>query len=263
MRSRRAGLLCLDCCGDVPRPELVLTRRCRATSPRGQNHPQASRSGRRRPDPAAWGRPSAPHSVRASHLLPRMCAQHVSIVISCHLTDERQPALLTETLASVAMQSRRDYEVVLLDDGSPLCVEDVVQGDGRTVIVRQENAGPALARNAGIARSRGAYLIFLDADDHLLPPAIAAGLGAFGAHPEAGFVVGPREEITFDGRPVTWTVPPPPVETRLYLSLLGFDRYIIPPSSAMFRCQVVDEIGGFRDAPVRHGTVSACFAASV
>jgi glycosyltransferase involved in cell wall biosynthesis len=176
-----------------------------------------------------------------------MPAPLVSVVIPCYLTDGCQAALLKETLASVAAQTCTDYEVVLVDDGSPLRVEDVVEPDGRTAVVRQENAGPAVARNAGIARSSGNYLIFLDGDDYLLPPAIHAGLDAFEAHPEAGFVVGPREEMTFDGRPVSWMVPPPPVQTRLYLSLLSFEWYIIPPSSAMFRRQVVDEIGGFQD----------------
>jgi hypothetical protein len=59
--------------------------------------------------------------------------------------------------------------------------------------------------------------------------------------------VGPREEMTFEGKPVTWHVPPPPAETDIYLPLLRFDWYIIPPSAAMFRRETVDAVGGFRD----------------
>src|SRR4051794_30209791 len=103
----------------------------------------------------------------------------VSVVIPCHLTTPRQAAFLTEALASVAMQTCPDYEVVLVDDGSPVPAEEVVRTDNHIAIVRQPNAGPAAARNTGIGRSRGAYLIFLDADDLLLPPAIASGLAAF------------------------------------------------------------------------------------
>jgi glycosyltransferase involved in cell wall biosynthesis len=113
--------------------------------------------------------------------------------------------------------------------------------------VHQDNAGPAVARNTGIARSRGRYLVFLDADDHLLPCALAAGLDALERHPEAGVAVGPREEMTFEGELVPWQVAPPPPQVNIYLPLLRFDWYIIPPSSVMFRREVVEAVGGFRD----------------
>jgi hypothetical protein len=53
--------------------------------------------------------------------------------------------------------------------------------------------------------------------------------------------------MTFDGGPVPWPVPVPPPQTDIYLPLLGFEWFIIPPSSAMFRREVVDAVGGFRD----------------
>jgi glycosyltransferase involved in cell wall biosynthesis len=171
----------------------------------------------------------------------------VSIVMPCHLGSEAQAALLDETLRTVGAQTCSDYEVVLIDDGSPVPVAPVADAHPRTRTVRQDNAGPALARNAGIALSRGRYFVFLDADDHLLPDALDAGIRALEANPEAGFAVGPREEMSFEGEPVPWEVPPPPRQTNLYLPLLRFDWYIIPPSSVMFRRDVVEAVGGFRD----------------
>ena len=171
----------------------------------------------------------------------------VSIVIPAYVAAPRQADLLAETLDTVAAQTCHDYETVVVDDGSPLPVDRVAAGRFRTVVLRQPNGGSAQARNTGIAASQGRYLIFLDADDHLLPPAIEAGLANFAAHPECGYVIGGREEMTYEGDPVSWTVPSMPEETRLYEILLGFHWYIIPPSSVMFRREVVDTVGGFRD----------------
>src|SRR4051812_6580858 len=171
----------------------------------------------------------------------------VSIIIPAYVATPHQRELLDETLDTLGSQSCRDFETVIVDDGSPLPIEHIAAARPRTTVLRQQNGGSAQARNTGIAASRGSYLIFLDADDHLLPTAIEAGLAAFNQHPECGFVVGGREEMTYEGDPVPWSVPAMPSESRLYQVLLGFDWYIIPPSSAMFRREVVDAVGGFRD----------------
>jgi glycosyltransferase involved in cell wall biosynthesis len=170
----------------------------------------------------------------------------VSIVIPAYVATPHQAELLDETLDTVLAQSCRDWETIVVDDGSPLPVERIAARP-RTTVLRQPNGGSARARNTGIAASGGQYLIFLDADDHLLPSAIEAGIAAFRDHPECGFVVGGREEMTYEGKPVPWSVPQMPREGRLYEILLGFDWYIIPPSSTMFRREVVDAAGGFRD----------------
>jgi glycosyltransferase involved in cell wall biosynthesis len=171
----------------------------------------------------------------------------VSIVIPCYVHVRKQAELLDETLATVAAQTCRDYEVIVVDDGSPLDVEPIVRRYDRAAVTRRGNAGSAIARNTGIEASRGQYLVFLDADDHLLPQALEAGLAAFDAHPECGFVIGRREEMTYEGHPVSWGIATMPRAQWLYNILLGFEWYIIPPSSAMFRRSVVDDVRGFRD----------------
>jgi glycosyltransferase involved in cell wall biosynthesis len=171
----------------------------------------------------------------------------VSIVMPCYLSTSTHVRLLDETLQSVSCQTCQDYEVVLVDDGSPIPVRTVAEAYARTTTIHQDNAGSAVARNTGIARSRGRYVVFLDADDHLLPSALASGLNALAGCPDAGFAVGPHEEMTFEGEPVSWGISPPPQETHIYLPLLRFDWYIIPPSSAMFRREVLDAVGGFRN----------------
>ncbi len=170
-----------------------------------------------------------------------------SVIVPAFVTSQQQAELLSETLATIDAQSCRDYEVLVVDDGSPLDVEAVAKRHPRTTVLRQANAGVAVARNAGIAASRGQCLVFLDADDHLLPGALEDGLRELKQHPGAGFAVGAREEMTYEGGPVPWDVAAPPDQTSLYQPLLAFDWHIIPPSSVMFRRGVVDVIGGFRD----------------
>ena len=151
-------------------------------------------------------------------------------------------------MRTVDAQTVDDYELIVVDDGSSVDVGAIVEMHRHASTIRQANAGPAAARNAGIARSRGDALVFLDADDHLLPRCLATGLGVLAAQPDCGFTVGAHEEMTFEGDAVPWGVAPPPEgKGRIYLPLLAFDWYIIPPSSAMFRRAVLDAIGGFRD----------------
>jgi glycosyltransferase involved in cell wall biosynthesis len=171
----------------------------------------------------------------------------VSIIVPAYVSTAAQAALLDETLRTASAQTCRDYEIVVVDDGSPIDVRAITAAHPAIVTVRQPNGGSARARNTGLSKSRGRYIVFLDADDHLLPHALDAGLRAFAEHPECGFVVGRREEMTYEGAPVAWGIPGLPHESRLYAILLGFDWYIIPPSSAMFRRDVVEDVGGFRD----------------
>jgi glycosyltransferase involved in cell wall biosynthesis len=173
----------------------------------------------------------------------------VSIVIPCFARTPRDLALLDETLGTVDAQTCRDYEVLIVDDGSPLGaeMEAAAAQHPATRVLHRANGGSAAARNTGIAGSRGRFFVFLDGDDHLRPPALEAGLRAFAEHPECGFVLGPREEMTYEGAPVPWGMPAMPPATDLYITLLGFDWYIIPPSSGMFRREAVERVGGFRD----------------
>lgn len=179
--------------------------------------------------------------------MPNGRAPLVSIILPCYLGAPHQEQLLMETLQTVAEQTYSHFEAILVDDGSPIAALAAASRFAFVRTLRQANAGSAVARNTGIAASRGEYLVFLDADDYLLPPALDAGVAALEAHPECGFAVGRREEMSYDGSPVPWGVASVPRETSLYKILLGFDWYIIPPSSAIFRREAVEAVGGFRD----------------
>lgn len=91
----------------------------------------------------------------------------VSVVIPAH----NAARFLAETLASVSAQSFGDWEIVVVDDGSRDATWSILESAGpRVRPLRNETAlGPAAARNTALAHARGELVVFLDADDLLLP----------------------------------------------------------------------------------------------
>ena len=76
---------------------------------------------------------------------------------------------LRPALDSVVHQTLTDIELICVDDGSTdnslSIIKEYQQTDERIRILTENNAGPSIARNKGMARARGEYVIFLDADD--------------------------------------------------------------------------------------------------
>lgn len=80
-------------------------------------------------------------------------------------------AYLEECLGSVAAQSYKDWEAIIVDDGSTdgsaVLAETWTRKDERFHLLKQENQGQSAARNVAMRIAQGEYLLFLDADDWL------------------------------------------------------------------------------------------------
>ena len=79
-------------------------------------------------------------------------------------------------LQSIAEQTYRDFEAILVDDGSTdgsgtVC-DEFCRNDSRFRVIHQENAGLGFARNTGLDNARGAYILFVDSDDSLVPETV-------------------------------------------------------------------------------------------
>lgn len=90
-----------------------------------------------------------------------------SIVIPIYNADE----YLSECLESITAQSRNNYELLLINDGSTdntlSIITEFAKKRKNVKIINQTNAGVSAARNTGIRNATGKYLLFVDADDHL------------------------------------------------------------------------------------------------
>ena len=169
----------------------------------------------------------------------------VSVVIPCY----NQAHFLSEAIESVLCQTYKDFEVIVVDDGSEDDTQEVASKysakDPRVRLIRQENRGLAGARNRGLSESRGEYVVFLDSDDRLLEEALEVGVRELEAHPKCAFVSGQFRAIAADGSHF-WRPYDPPVERDGYSMLLQYCFGM--PAVVMYRRWVFAEVGGFDDS---------------
>jgi glycosyltransferase involved in cell wall biosynthesis len=94
-------------------------------------------------------------------------------------------------LASVLKQTLKPFEVIVVDDGSPVPLPNIEEQYDQTVkLYRKKNGGAASARNFGIDHARGDFIAFLDADDYWEPEKLERQLAVHLEFPEVGFSFG-------------------------------------------------------------------------
>ena len=90
-----------------------------------------------------------------------------SVIIPCY----NQAHYLTDSVQSILAQSYKQWELIIVNDGSAdntgLIADEFAECDERISVIHQANAGLAMARNNGYAKSAGTFILFLDADDKL------------------------------------------------------------------------------------------------
>ncbi len=114
----------------------------------------------------------------------------VSVIIPCY----NHAQYLSEALESV-MKQQVETEIIVVDDGSQDNPSSVTERYPSVRYIYQSNAGLSAARNTGIRHSTGDKLVFLDADDWLLPEALISNIRSLDAHPHAAFTSGAYELI--------------------------------------------------------------------
>jgi glycosyltransferase involved in cell wall biosynthesis len=192
----------------------------------------------------------------------------VAVVIPCY----NQAHFLNDSIESVLAQAYPNVEIVVVDDGSADDTAKVSATYPQVRYIHQNNQGLAVARNTGLHLSTSEFLVFLDADDRLLPDALTSGVICLSAHPECAFVSGLYHFIDTDGSILpTWrekreinghsfvsgqyerigadgsildTWPQPRVASDHYAVLLQ-RNYIAMHATVMYRRDMLKKVGGF------------------
>jgi len=161
----------------------------------------------------------------------------VSVIIPAY----NQGRYLGGAIESALSQTYRNYEILVIDDGSTddtCAVAD--QFGGRLRYIRQDNQGLAAARNTGICNAAGQYIALLDSDDEWLPTYLDTMIDLAGVSPEAAVFYCRARCMDANGIELRQVLGSP-IEPRqsIYQTLLRYD-FLIPSTVFMLRSAAIE-----------------------
>ena len=163
----------------------------------------------------------------------------VSVVIPCY----NQGAFIDETINSVLAQTWQDFEIIVVNDGStdPFTANHLQQLNfPKTRVLHTDNQGLASARNNGIRKAQGEYILPLDADDRIGPTYLEQAMHLLDKDPELGIVY--CQARLFGDVATDWLLP------EFSLQRILLDNIIF--CTAFFRRSDWEAVGGFDPAMV-------------
>ncbi len=125
------------------------------------------------------------------------------------MTDRPKVSIITPTynrshtirnaIDSVLAQDYEKWEMIIVDDGSTDSTREVIgtYDDERIIYLTKGNEGPSKARNYGISKARGIWIMYLDSDDRLLPNCVGIMMQYADNNPDAVFAI-PRSTRTLE-----------------------------------------------------------------
>ncbi len=170
----------------------------------------------------------------------------VSVVIPTY----NRVALIRDALESVFAQTYRDFEVVVVDDGSTDNTRDVLSAYGEQIcVVSQTNQGEASARNAGIREARGDFVAFLNSDDLWISTKLERQMSLLDANPDLVWAYSDAESFDGDtGRSLYLFSQLVRLNQGKVLSHLFINNFIASPTP-IIRRDVFSQVGDFWHSP--------------
>jgi glycosyltransferase involved in cell wall biosynthesis len=150
---------------------------------------------------------------------------------------------LPESIPSALSQTFRDFELLIIDDGSTDNTKNVIDEnykDPRIRYIRQEHAGLAAARNNGLDHSTGEYIAFLDADDLFLKSKIEKQLLVFEKSKSAGVVYTGEKYFLEDDKDILFDSPHPKFsgDVLVFLKRSNF----MPVTTIMIKREIIGDM---------------------
>lgn len=167
----------------------------------------------------------------------------VSVVMSVYNGEKH----LREAVESILNQTFRDFEFIIVDDGSTDSTWKILTGydDPRIVLVRnQENAGLTKSLNKGLQLAKGKYIARQDADDASLPERLEKQAEFLDSNRDVGLLSCSFIEIDGEGRPVS-VQRLPSEDSELQERLLSSNCFC--HGAAMFRRECLKSVGAYRE----------------
>lgn len=143
---------------------------------------------------------------------------------------------MPRALNSLQKQNFKDFEVIIVDDGSTDNTKEVVKKFSAVKYFRQNNRGVGVARNLGIKKSKGKFITFLDSDDAYLPEHLEYRHKQIKKHPSVDFF--------YNGYKIIGS---PYVPDKFNPKKLIHLRYCLHGPTFVFKREVFDAIGGYNN----------------
>jgi glycosyltransferase involved in cell wall biosynthesis len=172
-----------------------------------------------------------------------MSIPRVSVIIPTY----RHRDFIPQTLASVFEQTFTDYEILVINDGSPDDTRGVISpylDSGRITYIEQSNHGQSHARNVGLSRAAGELIAFLDDDDLWPPDKLSAQVDFLDREPTVGMVGGRFQRIDAEGKPGK----PGPFYPSITFEELFCANPFHSPGQTLIRASLLRELGGLNSA---------------
>lgn len=179
----------------------------------------------------------------------------VSVIVPVY----NQEKYIEECVQSVLGQSYKDFELVVVDDGSTDKTPEILKKFGSKFrYIRQKNKGASAALNAGIKASKGDFLAWLSSDDVYLPTKLDEQMKFFEEHPEASLVYTDFCVIDEKGKILREVrLPFYPNKKDFILNMIRGN--FINGSSVVFKKECIDRIGFFDESMVLHADENMWF----